>query len=41
LNLHHNLCKLIVYTLLIVGVACSSFRLRIGSCAYILDISLC
>ena len=39
LNLHHNLRKLIVYTLLIGGVACSSFRLHIGSCAYILGSS--
>lgn len=41
LNLHHNLRKLIVYTLLIVGVVCSSFRLRTDSYACILGISLC
>ena len=39
LNLHHNLRKLIVCTLLIGGVACNSFRLRIGSCACILGSS--
>jgi xanthine/uracil permease len=39
LNLHHNLRRLIVYTLLACGVACSTFRLHIGNCAYILGSS--